>query len=431
LLEFDYYNNGSTFYGNLFKASNGKLYGKTRFGLYNSRGGFSLEGVMFELDPNGDVFTVLREFDNIDGGGGYSYFAEANGKLYGFTESGGTNGWGTFFEMDLADNSFRTVANLSDAATGGYGQSALTLASNNKIYAKTSFGGGFGRGMILEYDVANDTLIGKISISDSTGRNSEGSGFLEMDNGRMLFTLAIDSTNGLGGIYEYNYNTNQVRTLYRFSFANNGLFYPYSTLTKTSEGRIFGVTSGSGGNILGGIFEWDDQNKTIMASTSFDSLNFNSYMNSLVEVCMTNNDIAVSGGTLNAVLDNATYRWYNCNSNQFIAGATDRFFTPVQSGNYSVEVNAEGCSIMSPCINITISSVNQVENSTIRIFPNPASSILNVVLDEVAIVEIFSINGVKIMEYNNQQQYEINISNLPAGMYLLRSGPTVTNFIKN
>src|ERR1035438_1246800 len=82
--------NGSAPTGNLIQATNGLIYGMTPMGGINNK------GVLFSLDPASNNYTVLINFDSLNGRyPNGSLIQSATGLLYGMTEQGGTNNYGT------------------------------------------------------------------------------------------------------------------------------------------------------------------------------------------------------------------------------------------------------------------------------------------------------------------------------------------------
>ncbi len=83
--------------GALLSDTAGVLYGTT------SGGGTSGHGTVFELTPNGNVYTetVLYSFQHGPDGGApvASLIMDSNGALYSTTSSGGSNGAGTVFKL--------------------------------------------------------------------------------------------------------------------------------------------------------------------------------------------------------------------------------------------------------------------------------------------------------------------------------------------
>ena len=118
------------------------------------------------------------------------------------------------------------------------------------------------------------------------------------------------------------------------------------------------------------------------------------------------------------------YQWY-LNGN-IISGANSSSYTFTIPGNYYLEISYMGCvAISDPFI---ISSVNN-ELQQISIYPNPATSIINIEsinnIDEIRIFDIQS--RVVFSEKINSKTKRIDISNLSTGIYITEI--TINNFI--
>ena len=77
-------------------------------------------------------------------------------------------------------------------------------------------------------------------------------------------------------------------------------------------------------------------------------------------------------------------------------------------------------------------SVDDLYESTLRVYPNPATTILNVEgLELGADIEVFSITGVVVKRIQvAANPTTINLNELVQGTYILRSGENITRFIK-
>ncbi len=78
--------------------------------------------------------------------------------LYGTTSEGGDYGWGTICKLDLATNTL-TAAFSFDIANGAQPYGSFMQASDGKLYGLTSAGGSNGFGVICSYDPATATHI--------------------------------------------------------------------------------------------------------------------------------------------------------------------------------------------------------------------------------------------------------------------------------
>jgi uncharacterized repeat protein (TIGR03803 family) len=86
--------NGSDSQAPLLLDASGNLYGTcTKGGAFN-------DGTVFELPSGGSAITTLVSFDGANGSNPYGgLIFDGHGNLYGTTEGGGINGWGTVFEL--------------------------------------------------------------------------------------------------------------------------------------------------------------------------------------------------------------------------------------------------------------------------------------------------------------------------------------------
>lgn len=113
----------------------------------------------------------------------------------------------------------------------------------------------------------------------------------------------------------------------------------------------------------------------------------------------------------------ATYQWYLHGSP--IAGATSSILLSPISGDYTVVVtDAGGCSDTSAVFNYTATGVANVSaTSDIKVYPNPASSVINVTAAVPVTVTVLSPDGRVVIPETKETR--INVDMLPAGVYLL------------
>jgi len=66
------------------------------------------------------------------------------------------------------------------------------------------------------------------------------------------------------------------------------------------------------------------------------------------------------GPTLSSVQNDAMYQWLDCDNNfSPITGASSQTFTPLNSGNYAVQVTYNGCTSISECILVDFTGLNE------------------------------------------------------------------------
>jgi uncharacterized repeat protein (TIGR03803 family) len=130
----------------LVQATNGNFYGTA------SHGGSEGDGTVFEITPAGNL-TTLISFDGSDGEGPSAALVQAaNGSFYGTTDlGGGSNDDGTVFEISPTGKlkrlySFCSQTKCADGANPG----ALSGATDGNFYGTTFLGGTDGFGTLFE-----------------------------------------------------------------------------------------------------------------------------------------------------------------------------------------------------------------------------------------------------------------------------------------
>lgn len=117
------------------------------------------------------------------------------------------------------------------------------------------------------------------------------------------------------------------------------------------------------------------------------------------------------------LLANAAYQWYR--NGQAIPDATDRFFTATQSGNYSVSITRYGCTASALPIAVNLTGAmkeSAVPKDAITIYPNPSTGIFHLEGPSEVQVRITDLQGRVLLDW--QQVREIDLSDMPAGVYL-------------
>lgn len=303
--------------------STGKMYGVTR------KGGLYDFGIVFEFNPNTNIYTKIADFNIQNGAFPEGALLLVNGLLYGMTLSGGTNSAGVIFECNPITNTITKKIDLI-SATGINPYGSLLLASNGKLYGMTSAGGINNAGVIFEYDISSNLYIKKIDFGTTGAIGSTPYGSLmEASNGKLYGMTKNGGINGDGNIFEYDYNTNictnKVNNIgnpygslieaingkiyglsfgglnglghlfeydpntasysIKYSFPNNGsAAKPYGSLLEASNGKLYGMLSGSNNNTLGRIFEYNPTTSTLTGGYSFvNTINGKLPMGSLIE----------------------------------------------------------------------------------------------------------------------------------------------------
>ena len=127
--------------------SSGNLYGGA------SAGGSGGGGTVFQLTPSGGHWTlsVINSFTG-SGGPASSLVSDASGNLYGTTVEDGAHGAGSVFKLTFSGGGW-TFTDLYDFTGGSDGANpfgGVTLDANGNLYGTTESGGTYGYGVIWE-----------------------------------------------------------------------------------------------------------------------------------------------------------------------------------------------------------------------------------------------------------------------------------------
>jgi uncharacterized repeat protein (TIGR03803 family) len=136
-------NNGAYPDAALVHGSGGNLYGTTR------NGGVNGDGTVFKIVAG--TLTVLRRFDNNDGGLPYGLVHATDGNFYGVTNEGGANTRGTIYKITPA-GTLTTLHNFH-FQDGGLPDGTLLQGANGILYGTTQVGGKNGTGTVFSLDV--------------------------------------------------------------------------------------------------------------------------------------------------------------------------------------------------------------------------------------------------------------------------------------
>lgn len=123
-------------------------------------------------------------------------------------------------------------------------------------------------------------------------------------------------------------------------------------------------------------------------------------------------------GKLSTLPIYATYQWYDSVSGP-IPGATNSSLTlaPVQKTYYLRATDLKGCAANSDYFRLPLSVADVNVGAMCNIFPNPASSIVNIDAPINVSVLVSAIDGRVVLEATDAKQ--IDISNLMPGMYVI------------
>jgi len=216
----------------------GNLYGTT-----NSGGTYGY-GTAFEVTPSGTE-TILHSFDWTDGAAPQAgLILDKKGNLYGTAAYGGY-GYGTVFELTPSGTE-TTLVNF-DFTDGANPLGSLIEDSEENLYGTTSSGGAYGYGTVFELAPSGTETV--LYSFDTNGYGYYPGEGLVMDKlGNLYGTTGAGGAYGYGTVFELT-SSGTVTILY--SFGKNGTdgWSPAGVLVRDRKGNLYGTT------IYGGAYK--------------------------------------------------------------------------------------------------------------------------------------------------------------------------------
>ena len=224
----------------------GNLYGTTKEG-----GGHN--GTVFKLTPSGKE-TVLYNFSgNSDG-----YYPEAGlildakGNFYGTTTLGGGYFGGTVFKVTPSGKEavlyrFCSQNNCTDGSTPG----GLVFDANGNLYGATNSGGGTNNGTVFKLTPSRKETV----LYSFTGGTDGAfpSGLVLDEKGSLYGTTAQAGANRGGTVFKVAPSTRKETVLYSFTGADGA--NPRAGVAFDKQGNLYGTTYYGGTNNNGIVFK--------------------------------------------------------------------------------------------------------------------------------------------------------------------------------
>lgn len=272
--------NGDHPYAGLIADKAGNLYGVTlNGGIYNA-------GTVFELTPPATktgtwTETALFVFDGGPGGGlpKAGLTLDKAGNLYGTTFQGGADyaNEGVVFKLSPPATaggawSETVLYSFTGAADGGGPLGSVSFDKNGNLLGTASHGGDLscnypaGCGVVFQLtpSAAGSGLPWTETVQWAFAPGGDGqtpSGPLTFDKKKkyVFGTTQAGGANGFGAVFKMRIKTRPTakpaeQDIYDFQGSPDGQT-PYSGVTLTKQGDLYGTTYGGGDNNLGTVFE--------------------------------------------------------------------------------------------------------------------------------------------------------------------------------
>jgi uncharacterized repeat protein (TIGR03803 family) len=287
-------------------SANNTLYGVTEFGSFNNftpAGG----GVLYSIDTNGNNFSILHTFYNMQGG--ESLILKDN-TFYGTTVYGTTLVTNAVvFSIDINGNNFTNLYIFTN------GMSARTLI--------------FNQGLLFGTGISNEEAPGGIVFSINTNGSNftvlhvfTNTPFYLCSSGNLLWGATPDGGLYNGGtIYSMKTNGNNYNVVYDFPQPRFPMGGPSGMVANGIT--ILGTTESSGTNDFGSIFSFNST-PTIQSFTktngNFD-MTWNAFSNAIYQLQYSTNLPSTNwfnfGNNLTATTTNLIFSDSITNSQRF------------------------------------------------------------------------------------------------------------------
>jgi uncharacterized repeat protein (TIGR03803 family) len=241
--------------GNLLLDSESHVYGVTQSGGANGWGS------VFELTQSGSGWTenILYSFQGgADGGAPYSgLIMDSAGNLYGTASAGGSFRQGTVFELSPSGGAWtqKVLYTFQGGDDGGQPVAGLIFDNSGNLYGATASWGTGGGGTVFELAPAGGSWAFSV-LASLTGSDGPVAS-LTMDAGGKLYgTTFMDDSYGYGSVFmltpsggEWTYTD-----LHDFTGGTDG-GYPGGGVVLDASGSLYGTTVLGGSNGFGIIYQ--------------------------------------------------------------------------------------------------------------------------------------------------------------------------------
>ncbi len=160
-------------------------------------------------------------------------------QLWGIADSGGANGLGVIFKINLDGSAYEVVYSFS-AATGFKTRGKLMRANDGFFYGTTQAGGIYGNGVIFRFNPYLNTYQTMYHFDGPDGKQPFKSDLMQATDGKIYGVAELGGINNQGVIFSFDPVTNVYAKLHDFSGING--YSPRSGLLQARNGYLYGTT---------------------------------------------------------------------------------------------------------------------------------------------------------------------------------------------
>jgi uncharacterized repeat protein (TIGR03803 family) len=262
---------GQSPYASLTSASNNPLIGTTR------TGGSLAQGSIYSLRFDGLGYTLLSSLESPDfPTSPVACLVEAtNGNLYGVTRFGGSSNNGTLFNLNLSGANFGTVYSSTNIVNGTEFRGGLIQASDGALYGTTVFGGSGGDGVVFRasLDASEYTVLKNFSFGSTGPGANPMQPLLEARDGLLYGTTYCGGISNRGVVFSLAKDGSTYNVLKSFGSPPTDGESPMTPLLEASDGMLYGAAYGGGGtNNAGTVFRLNRDGTSFQVILSFSGL---------------------------------------------------------------------------------------------------------------------------------------------------------------
>jgi uncharacterized repeat protein (TIGR03803 family) len=260
--------NGADPYAGLISDAAGNLFGTTSHGGdYSNCPYVDGCGTVFEIAKTAGGYAstplTLVFFNGANGARPYAgLIIDAAGNLFGTTQNGGPNDWGTVFEIPKTSAGYGTLTTLAsfNLTNGGNPIGGLISDAAGNLFGTAESGGVNGWGTVFEIAKTSTGYSPPITLASFNGANGAlpAAGLISDAAGNLFGTTGLGGANGnvldtYGTVFEIAKTSTgygPLTTLASFNGANGA--NPEAGLIIDAAGNLFGTTKVGGGSSCGG-----------------------------------------------------------------------------------------------------------------------------------------------------------------------------------
>jgi uncharacterized repeat protein (TIGR03803 family) len=232
---------------------NGYYYGTTQQGSYYD--GVYNSGTIFRISPAG-AYEIVHNFTGCCGTGDGENPAAgltlaSNGELYGTTRWGGTGNNGSIFKMNSAGTVTILHSFVENDPNGSQPLGALIQASDGNLYGTCYASGAGANGTVFRISMAGafEKIYDFVGGTGNVGYLTHA-GVIQASDGNLYGTAVGGGGDDLGSIYQLTLGG--VATLEGSFTADTG-WSPVGALVQGSDGRLYVTTENDGGANSSGV----------------------------------------------------------------------------------------------------------------------------------------------------------------------------------